>query len=108
MGCSESAWGCDNSASVCGCRRHPNHHLIIQAGIETVRAARDRKHRLVCDSQTSLRHCALDGLLEHWLLGPAPTVSESGVLGRGPEVRISSKLAADPLLLVQGPNSEDG
>lgn len=85
MECSESTWGCDNSASVCGYRHHPNHHLIIQAGIETVRAARDRKHRLVCDSQTSLRHCALDGLLEHWLLGPAPTASESGVLGWGPK-----------------------
>ena len=83
--CSESTWGCDKSASVCGYRRHPHHHLITQAGIEATRAARDRKHRLVCDSQTSLRRCALDGLLEHWLLGPAPTASESGVLGWGPK-----------------------
>lgn len=106
--CSESTWGCDNSASVCGYQRHPNHHLIIQAGIETVRAARDRKHRLVCDSQSSLRRCTLDGLLGHWLRAPTPTVSESGLLGWGRNICISSKLAGDPLLLVPGLNSESG
>lgn len=106
--CSESTWGCDNSASVCGYRHHPNHHLIIQAGIETVRAARDHKHRLVCDAQSSLRRCTLDGLLGHWLRAPTPTVSEPGLLGWGLNVCISSKLAGDPVLLVQGPNSESG
>lgn len=74
---------CDNSASVCGCRRHQkSHHLIIQAGIETVRAARDlREHRLVCDSQTSLRCCTWMASRNSGLLGPAPTVLSQAFWG---------------------------